>query len=61
MTSDPTGLSGIAKIYPDAELKGQYGNYTLRVRASDKGVPANVAYEDYIICIQVRKLLSSLK
>ena len=53
MTSDPTGLSGIAKIYPDAELKGQYGNYTLRVRASDKGVPANVAYEDYIICIQV--------
>ena len=48
---------GIAKLYPNKRLKGYYGNYTIRIRASDRGYPSNSATAQYSICIQVSHFL----
>ena len=47
---------GIAKLYPRKRLKGYYGNYTITVKASDRGTPSNSATEKYSICVQANKL-----
>ena len=49
---------GIAKLYPKKRLKGYYGNYTITVKASDRGYPSNSATALYSICIQVSLIIS---
>ena len=44
---------GIARIYPSDTLKGQYGNYSLTVEATDKGYPPNTEAAVFSICVQV--------
>ena len=48
---------GIAKLYPKKRLKGYYGNYTITVKASDRGYPSNSATALYSICIQVSQIM----
>ena len=50
---------GIAKLYPKKRLKGYYGNYTITVKASDRGYPSNSATALYSICIQVSLIIST--
>ena len=52
---------GIAKLYPKKRLKGYYGNYTITVKASDRGYPSNLATAQYSICIQVSQLILNYK
>ena len=49
--SDESG-SGVAKVFPERSLKGFYGNYTLQIKAKDRGIPENVAFGSYSICVQ---------
>ena len=57
VSSSYTG-GGIAKLYPKQRLKGYYGNYTITVKASDRGYPSNSEKSQFSICIQVRKTQS---
>ena len=52
--SNPNG-NGVAKIHPNLPLKGYYGNYTLTIKATDRGFPQNRAFAEYSICVQVTK------
>ena len=44
-----------SKLFPNRQLKGFYGNYTLTVEARDRGMPPNAAIAEYGICVQVGK------
>lgn len=46
-----------SRIFPNRQLKGYYGNYTLLIEARDKGIPPNAATADYVICVQVLYLI----
>ena len=48
----------MARILPAASLKGEYGNYSVTVRARDGGDPPNVREATFHICVQVRGVLS---
>lgn len=40
-----------AAVYATDFLQGKYGNYSLRVSVSDKGIPPNVVYGELNICV----------
>ena len=40
-----------ARIFALKSLVGRHANYTVRVRAQDRGFPANMAYQDVRICV----------
>ena len=42
-----------SRLFPNRQLKGFYGNYTLTVAARDRGFPPNSATAEYGICVQV--------
>ena len=46
-------VSGIAKLYPEPELNGKPGNYSVLVEAEDRGFPANSASAVFLVCVQV--------
>ena len=50
---DPAAPSTAARVYPQRQLKGFYGNYSLVVQASDRGEPTNVARATFPVCVQV--------
>ena len=46
-------VSGIAKLYPEPELNGKPGNYSVLVEAEDRGFPAKTASAVFLVCVQV--------
>lgn len=40
-----------AKLYALKPLVGFHGNYTLKIRAQDKGMPSNSAFQDISVCV----------
>ena len=56
---DPAAPSTAARVYPQRQLKGFYGNYSLVVQASDRGEPTNVARATFPVCVQVSIFLAT--